>query len=168
MLATLADGTRVRLRPIRPDDKALLVEGLSRLSRESVRRRFLAAKPRFSAAELRYLTEVDGSDHVAMVAVLDGEPGCLVGVARSVRLPGDRETAEMAIVVGDPWQGLGLGGLLADALADAAAGTGVRRIAASMLGDNVPARRLVARVAGRMRDGGVHGGVREVTVELAA
>jgi acetyltransferase len=171
MVATLAGGTRVRIRPIRPGDKALLEDGLRRLGAESVRRRFLAAKPRFSAAELRYLTEVDGAAHVALVAVLEEDPECLVGVARSVRLPDgpdSADTAEMAIVVGDAWQGRGLGRVLADTLGDAAARNGIRRIAATMLGDNVAARRLLARIAGRMQDAGVHAGVREVTVELAA
>jgi RimJ/RimL family protein N-acetyltransferase len=177
MLVSLTDGTRVRVRPIRPDDKPLLEDGLSRLSLESIRRRFLSPKPRFSAAELRYLTEVDGVDHVALVAVLEAAPGCLVAVARSVRLPDSADTAEMAIVVGDAWQGLGLGGALAEALADAVVATGIRRIAATLLGDNVAARRLLSRIAGRLehagetprpvlRDRGVHGGVREVTVEL--
>ena len=35
---------------------------------ETIHRRFLGAKPRFSARELRYLTEVDGVDHIALVA----------------------------------------------------------------------------------------------------
>jgi acetyltransferase len=178
MLVTLADGTGIRIRPIRPADKPLLAEGLTRLSAETIRRRFLSAKPRFSAAELRYLTEVDGRDHVAFVAVLDDDPGCLVGVARSVRMRDRADTAEMAIVVSDDRQGLGLGGALAEILADAALATGIRRIAATMLGDNVPARRLLRRIARHLEDGapggsvlhdgGVHHGVREVTVELVA
>jgi RimJ/RimL family protein N-acetyltransferase len=179
MLVSLTDGTQVRIRPIRPGDKALLEDGLARLSPESVRRRFLAAKPRFSAAELRYLTEVDGHDHVALVGVLASDPGCLVAVARSVRLREQPDTAEMAVVVGDAWQGAGLGAAISEALADAVLHTGVRRIAATMAGDNVPARRLLRRIAGRLegagdaaapvlRDGGVHDGVREVTVQLAA
>jgi RimJ/RimL family protein N-acetyltransferase len=168
VLATLSDGTPVRIRPIEPGDKPLLEDGLRRLSAESIRRRFLAAKPRFSAAELRYLTEVDGTAHVALVAVLEADPGCVLGVARSVQLADEPGTAEMAIVVADAWQGRGLGRTLADALADAAGRTGVRRIVATMSGDNVPARRLLARIAGRMQDGGVRDGVREVTVELAA
>ena len=59
---------------------------MARLSRESIRRRFLAAKPSLSAAELRYLTEVDGSHHIALVAVLDADPDRIVAVARCVRI----------------------------------------------------------------------------------
>ena len=42
--------------------------------RESARLRFLAPKPRFTLAELRYLTEVDHVDHFALVAVLADAP----------------------------------------------------------------------------------------------
>ena len=75
------------IRPIEPGDKELLVNGLRQLSEESIRKRFLAAKPRFTQAELRYLTEVDGVNHIALVAVLEDDPDQLVAVARCVRLP---------------------------------------------------------------------------------
>ncbi len=45
----LTDGTQVWIRPITPDDKWRLQDGLKRLSLETVRRRFHAAKPRFSS-----------------------------------------------------------------------------------------------------------------------
>jgi RimJ/RimL family protein N-acetyltransferase len=164
----LPNGTRVLIRPIEPSDKPKLAEGLRRLSNESIRKRFLAAKPRFSSAELRYLTELDGVNHIALVAVLAGNPDVLVGVARCVRLPDRPDTAEMAIVVGDPWQGQGLGRALATALADAAVAVGIRRFAATLLADNEPARRLMRTFARRLEESQVSGGVREVLVELAA
>ena len=168
MVFELDCGTRVQIRPIEPGDKEKLVTGLRRLSEESIRKRFLAAKPRFTSAELRYLTEVDGFNHIALVAVLADDPDQLVAVARCVRLPDRPDTAEMAIVVGDPWQGQGLGRALATALADAALAVGIRRFAATMLGDNEPARRLMRTFASRLQEGHVYGGVREVLVELAA
>jgi RimJ/RimL family protein N-acetyltransferase len=161
-------GTRVDIRPIEPGDKEKLVTGLRQLSDESIRKRFLAAKPRFTSAELRYLTEVDGCNHIALVAVLEQNPDQLVAVARCVRLPDRPSTAEMAIVVGDPWQNQGLGRAMATALADAALAVGIRRFAATMLGDNEPARRLMRTFARRLEEGHVSGGVREVLVELAA
>src|SRR5688500_6958695 len=157
-----------RIRRIAPDDKERLARGLRQLSLESIRKRFLAAKPRFSRSELRYLTEVDGVNHIALVAVLADDPDQLVAVARCVRLPDRPATAEMAIVVGDPWQGQGLGRELAQRLADAARAAGVRRFAATMLGDNEAARRLMRTFSRRLEEGPVSGGVREVLVELAA
>ena len=66
---TLPDGTPILIRPIEPSDKARLSVALGRLSDATIYRRFLAAKPRLSSAELRYLTEVDGRDHIALVGV---------------------------------------------------------------------------------------------------
>src|SRR5919202_2620374 len=104
MLTRLSDGTCVVVRRIRSDDKHLLAQGLGLLSEESRRRRFLGAKPRLTAAELRYLTEVDGEAHFALVAVLADQLDHVVAVARYVRLREDPSTADAAIVVGDPWQ----------------------------------------------------------------
>jgi protein lysine acetyltransferase len=167
----LRDGTGVLIRRIEPGDKGLLADGLRRLSDETIRRRFLAAKPRFSAAELRYLTEVDGVNHVALVALLASDTELLIGVARWVRLPDAPDTAEIAIVVGDPWQGQGLGRRMTELLADEARAAGIRRFAATMLGDNRPAQRLMATFARRLGDHGaaaLSGGLRDVVVDLAA
>ena len=165
---TLADGTRVVVRPIEPGDKARLADGLRRLSERTIRRRFLAAKPRFSSTELRYLTEVDGVDHIALVAVLADRPDRLVAVARCVRLPDRPATSEMAIVVGDAHQGLGLGRRLAQLLADEARAHGIRRFAATMLGENLPAQRIMQTITERLEGAWAGGGVRELIGDLAA
>jgi GNAT superfamily N-acetyltransferase len=150
MLHVLSDGTRLRLRFIEPDDKALLARGLERMSPASRRQRFLAPKSALSPAELRYLTEIDGRDHVAIVAVLEEDPSTLAGVARYVRDPRRPAEADVAFVVADALQGLGLGRTLGLALADVARGHGVRRFTASLLGTNVAARRLFASIARRV------------------
>jgi protein lysine acetyltransferase len=165
MLLPLPDGTRALVRPIAPDDKALIQEGLRRLSPESVQRRFLGHKRALTAAELRYLTEIDGRDHIALVAVDADDPATLIGVARCVRLE-ERDTAEMAIVVDDRWQGLGLGHVLAEALARAAAAVGVRRFAAVVLADNVPAQRLLGDLLVDLRRSVPSAGVQELVGEL--
>ena len=168
MLFELRRGAQVLIRPIVPGDKAKLSAGLRQLSQETVRKRFLAAKPRFSSTELRYLTEVDGSNHIALIAVLAAAPDQLVAVARCVRLPERPDTAEMAIVVGDPWQGQGLGRALSAQLAAAARAAGIRHFSATMLADNAPARGLMRTFAERLEEGLVSGGLREVRIELAA
>jgi RimJ/RimL family protein N-acetyltransferase len=147
----LSDGTRVTIRPIEASDKQELQDGLHRLSEQTVQRRFLVPKVRFTKAELRYLTEVDGHDHVALVAESDRWPGMIVAVARYVRLNDDPDTAETAIVVSDVLQGLGLGTLLAERLAGIAVLHDVRRFSAEMLGDNVAAHRLMDRLQERLQ-----------------
>ena len=163
----LADGTVVVLRPIEAADKAELQLGLQRLSTESVQRRFMSAKPRFSNAELRYLTEVDGHDHVAIVVELEELPGTVVGVARYVRLPDQDGVAEPAIVVADFLQGKGLGMLLAERLGAEAVANGIHRFAAIMLGENRPAQRLMGRLTDHL-EMHTESGVTEAATELAA
>lgn len=162
---TLPDGTTVRLRFIRAEDKPLLVAGLSRLSADSVHKRFLAPKPRFSSAELRYLTELDGCDHVAIVAVLADDPETLVGVGRFVRDADRPDEAEAAIVIADHLQGQGLGRSLGLLLAEEARARGVRRFTATLLGTNVAAHRLFAAISRRLR-AQVSGGIEELVAEL--
>ena len=166
-LHRLANGLQVFIRDIRPDDKAELQEGLKRLSVETVHKRFLAAKPRFSSSELKYLTEVDGHNHIALVAI-SVTTGRIVAVARAVRLYDQPDTAEWAIVIADPLQGLGLGSELIRLLADRARAEGIERFTATMLGDNEAVHRLLRRANTVFEHDVLHDGVREVTVALAA
>jgi GNAT superfamily N-acetyltransferase len=164
MLLTLPDGTRVRVRPIAPEDKPLLVEGLRRLSPEAAFRRFMSPKVSFSAEELRYLTEVDGHDHIALVAVAADEPARLIAVARCVRVAPD--TADFAIVVGDPWQGMGLGRRLANELARRARAEGITRFSGTMLATNRPAFRIMRGFGRPFEADELSGGVREIVARL--
>jgi RimJ/RimL family protein N-acetyltransferase len=154
-------------RHIRPDDKGRLAVGLQRLSPETRHKRFLMPKPRFSSSELRYLTEIDGFDHVAIVAVSATDPEVFYAVGRFVRLRDDPETAEVAIVVGDELQGKGLGRELGRRLADLARERGVTRFTATLLGDNVAAQRLFASLSARLEHR-TSAGLREMVAELAA
>lgn len=164
----LRSGREVAIRPIRAADAGPLEAAYERLSPESRYRRFLAAKPRLSAHEVRYLTEVDGSDHFALIATLVEDPEVLIGVGRFVRDEGDPTAAEFAIVVGDPYQGEGLGTELIRRLADAAIERGIDRFTATVLADNEAIHRLLHRLAGRFAEYRRSGAVEELTVELAA
>src|SRR4051794_15778939 len=152
----------VSIRPIRPEDREALAAAHTRLSPESIRRRYLAPKPRLTGRELTYLTDVDGVDHVALIA-LDGDE--LVGVGRWVRLPDDPTTAEAAVVVADDHQGHGLGRRLGVALADAARERGIERFNALLLSDNIAAHRLFASISRRLASRH-EAGLEELVVEL--
>jgi RimJ/RimL family protein N-acetyltransferase len=145
------------LRPIAPDDKASLVAGLGRLSDRSVYQRFLAPKPRLTASELRYLTEVDQVDHVALVAVLARSPRTIVGVGRWVRDAERRDQAEIAVVVADDLQGRGVGTRIGEALAEAALARGVTRFTATMLSSNAAAHRLFRKISRHLEGTRAHG-----------
>jgi RimJ/RimL family protein N-acetyltransferase len=169
VIERLPDGAQVVIRPIRADDKRMLAEGLRRLSPESVQRRFLTPKRSFSRAELRYLTEVDGRDHVALVAENPADPvRRLIAVGRFVRLQHDPEAADVAFTVADAWQGRGVGSLLAWHLAHAARNRGIRRFTATMASDNRPAHRLMAKLTRQLEQQHVGGGVDELSFDIAA
>ncbi len=138
----------VRLRPIRPDDLPELRAGLRRLSPDTRFQRFHAAIDDLSAAQWRYLTDVDGHDHVALVACtevpLPGLPtGSIVGVGRFIRAKDDPTTAEIAFVVYDRVQGRGVGRTLRDALVVEGRARGIAIFRAHVLASNVAMRRLL-------------------------
>ncbi len=165
MIHELPDGTLVRLRFVTPSDKTLLASGLDDLSERSRRERFLAPRTHLSTAELRYLTEIDGRDHIAIVAVLESDPDRFAGVARCVRNPRRRDEAEIAVVVADALQGMGLGRTLGAALADVAKSLGVRRFTASLLGTNLAAHRLFHAISRRVQTEYAHG-IADLVAEL--
>jgi GNAT superfamily N-acetyltransferase len=152
VLTRLDDNTPLIVRPIRPEDKALLVTGLAHMSPASRQARFLAPKQRFTLAELRYLTELDGIDHVAYVALRADAPRELVAVGRMVRLNDDPRAAEIAIAVCDAWQRRGVGTLLGDILATAARDRDIRWLTATMAADNEAAHRLFNHVSTQLHE----------------
>jgi RimJ/RimL family protein N-acetyltransferase len=150
----LADGTRVVLRHVRPADGAELRRAFERLTPESRYRRFFGGLTQLTDATLRYLTEVDGQDHVAIVALgespdLKSEVG--LGVARFVRLRDEPTVAEAAVTVVDDAQRKGLGRLLATTLADAARERGIHRFRADVLADNEPMRAIMSEIGAAER-----------------
>ena len=165
MYARLADNTLLYLREIRSDDKERLVEGMRGLSDASIQRRFLGPKPSLSASELRYLTEVDGINHYAIVAFEAGDEERIRAVARFVRLE-DAVAAEAAIVVCDDLQGKGLGSLLARRLSDAARERGIERLTATIASENRAALALMRQIDDRLRGRPVGSSVTELVAQL--
>ena len=123
---TLADGARLRVRPIVPADREPLADAFDRLSDRSRLQRFLGPKPRLSARELDYLTDVDHVTHEALVAI-DETSGEIVGVGRYATGSGGGAGADMALAVVDPWQRRGIGHGLAVRLVERARANGITR-----------------------------------------
>lgn len=145
---TLPNGRVVHLRTIRADDKEQLREGFERLGPRSRYTRFFTGKKALHDADLVYLTEVDGIDHVALVAGEDGEDGRErgLGVARFVRCADDPTVAEPAIAIVDDAQGQGLGGLMLRRLVEAAVERGINRFRCPVLAENDAMQALLADV----------------------
>lgn len=132
----------VETRPVRPDDGPLFCRLWDRLSPETVYRRFHAPL-RSPPLGAHRLVEVDHDLREALVAVVGGE---VVGVARYDRSPGDPGTADVAVVVEDAWQGVGVGRQLLAELTALAGRRGVRRLTADVQTDNDRMVGLVRRL----------------------
>jgi len=109
------DGPKVQIRAVSPGDEDGLREMFSRLSRESINKRFHLPMPRVPDWALAYLIDVDHHDKESLVALVGDE---IVGQAMYARQ--EASEAEVAIVVEDRWQSRGIGQLLLSRLAEEA------------------------------------------------
>jgi GNAT superfamily N-acetyltransferase len=148
----LEDDTVCRIRPIGRDDQGRLRACFAGLSPQSRRQRFFGAKQELTEADLEYLVDADGLNHLAFVAVrLDGNrrESDILGAVRCIRSTPGAETAELAIAVVDEFQGKGVGTLLLDHLMGEAREQGIRRFRFDVLADNTGMRALAKRLGGQ-------------------
>ena len=158
---TLRDGSIAELRPIHPDDRVLLAEGLSQMSIESRFARFGTGIDHLTDAELDYLTNVDHVAHVAWGALIDDEPA---GVGRYVRFS-DADCADIAVTVVDRFQGRGLGRVLFDALIASARANKLDEVCFAVQPFNEVVRRVLAGVEANLEE---VGGLIQGRIDLAA
>src|SRR3954451_12174764 len=140
---TVPDGSIISIRPIAPEDRALLEVAFAELSDESRYRRFLSPMSNLSPAQLDYLIDVDHHDHEAVIALDEGAER-LIGVARYVRTA--ETVAEPAVAVADDWQRRGVGTALLDALVERAIASGITSFLGYVLVDNPAPLRLLEEV----------------------
>ena len=148
--SVLSTGARVVVRPIRPDDEAMMVRFHEGLSDRSVYLRYfhmMTLAHRTAHARLTRVCFVDFDREFVLVAEGHDEEGgapIIMGVARLQRIGAGGE-AEFAVVVADRHQGKGVGGALMRQLIAVARQEGVARLRADILAENGPMRRLCAR-----------------------
>ncbi len=163
----LPDGSEILVQRVTPAARESLRKGFERMSPDSRYLRFFAARPALSEAELTYLTNVDGIDHVAIGALRESEAGVEgVGIARFVRTREEPTCAEPAVAVIDAEQGRGIGGILLDRLIAAALERGITHFRAPVLADNATMKNLLDGYAGVRWTDGDEPGVRVAHVPL--
>lgn len=139
----LRDGSVFYLRPVLPGDSERTTNGPVEFSSETLYRRFQS--PRTPTKSLMtYLFEVDYVHHFVWV-MTEGAEGPVVADARFVREENDQAVAEVAFIVGDDYQGRGIGTFLMGALVVTADYVGVERFTARVLSDNLPMRSILDR-----------------------
>ena len=158
---TLRDGSIAELRPIRPDDRVLLVEGLSQMSIESRFARFGTGVDHLTDAELDYLTNVDHVGHVAWGATIAGAPA---GVGRYIRFS-DAACADIALAVVDKFQGRGLGRVLFEALVASARVNDIEELCFAVQPSNESVQRILSGVEAHLEE---VGGLMEGRIEVAS
>ncbi len=156
----LRDGRTVLLRPIKPEDEPMWLEMFQSFSEESVRFRFFQIlKDTPHETRIRY-TNIDYDREIAIVPELvEGGKRRILGVVR-VSLEPDRKTGEIAFIVGDPWQKLGLGTKMVDYALEICKDMKVEKLYAVMLPENYRAISLMKKMGFRityLNDGTVKG-----------
>jgi acetyltransferase len=134
----LLDGRQIKLRPICPEDAPLLQEGFAQLSPQSIYMRFLQAVTGLSDEQANHFATVDYLDRMALVGTADvNGKEWVVAVARYNTIEGDEPgLAEAAIIVGDNYQGVGLGKILMERLLQYGRQHGVRTLVATVHSSN--------------------------------
>jgi acetyltransferase len=141
---SLWDGRTVLLRPIKPEDEPLWFEMFQNFSEESVHNRFFyLIKDTPHAVRIRYC-DIDYSKEIAIVAELQKERYRILGVVR-LTIDTDKKSGEVAFIVADPWQGLGLGSAMVDYMIEICKDIGLETIYARILPHNHRAIKLVKK-----------------------
>jgi acetyltransferase len=160
ILWTLRDGREVLLRPIKPEDEPLWLEMFQNFSEESIRYRFFQMlKDTPHEVRVRYCN-IDYDREIAIVAELAEEGRRkILGVSR-LSIEPDGKSGEMAFIVGDKWQGLGLGTKMVDYVLEIAKEMGIETVFAIMLPDNYRALSITKKMGFKLEylnDGTVRG-----------
>lgn len=145
----------ITIRPVRVEDKGLIVEAFSALEPRSIYRRFFFDKKELSDAELRRLTEPDGMrDAVLVATVPSGSGERIVGLGRYT---GNGGCTQLAFTVEEDYQGRGIATRLLRRLIHLARENGISRFEAHVLAGNGPMlsvlRHSGLQVTERERDG---------------
>jgi len=155
---TLKDGNQVTIRPIRPEDEPLMVKFHETLSDRSVYLRYfgsLSLSRRVAHERLLRICFGDYDREMALVAErTDPATGerQIIAVGRMNKLHAKNE-AEVAVLVSDRYQNLGLGKELLRRVVQVARDEKLSQVSAEMLPDNVGMQAIMRGLGFRVRTG---------------
>jgi len=146
---TLKDGTAALVRPIRPEDEPLVVKFHKQLSEDTVYLRYFqttSLRYRTSHDRLRRVCFIDYDREMALVALrmVEGSNE-VMGIGRLIKLHG-RNEGEIAVVIADRYQRLGLGTELSRLLVRIARDERVEKLQATMLPQNAGMQTVFRRL----------------------
>jgi acetyltransferase len=133
---TVKGNIRIFIRPVKPEDAPLFTDLFKILSPTSIYYRFFAPIKALKPEMLARFTQIDYDREIAMVAIQENEnQEKLLGVARIIG-DSDGKQGEFAVVVGDPWHGIGIGAVLLQKCLDIAKKRGYESIMGCVLREN--------------------------------
>jgi acetyltransferase len=142
----LADGSDIKIRPIRPEDAGIEQSFVHELSSESKHFRFMQGLNELTQQMLVRFTQLDYSRELALIAVQQhDEKETMLGVARYVT-NSDGESCEFAVVVADKYHHKGIGSHLMNALMGAARQRGLKTMKGEILANNRNMQLLARRL----------------------
>jgi len=131
-----ADGRRILIRPVKPEDAPLFTALFKVLSPTTIYYRFFGMLKELKPEMLARFTQIDYDREVALVAIdEDSQSDSMLGVARIIGDP-DGKTGEFAVLVGDAWQGKGIGSNLLEKCLLIAAKQGFETVHGIVLHEN--------------------------------
>lgn len=145
------DGTRFKLRPIRPDDEPALIEMCARSAPEDLRLRFFGPMKELSHTLAARFTQIDYDREMALVAEGASAAGIL-GVSRIIIEPNFKR-AEFAVMVRSDLKGRGLGYRLMQAILSYARSRGVECVVGDVLNENTVMRQMTHALGGTLSPG---------------
>ena len=141
-----AGGLKVFFRPIMPTDEPLEKEFLYSLSEDSIAKRFFAPLKSFSRADILHWVNVDYQDEMAVIGLVEEEGREKMAAVGRYILSKSTNLAEVAYLVGDNYQGKGIGTYLLKQLVRIARANGIDGFVAEVLSENVAAQRLMYKM----------------------
>lgn len=130
----LPDGLAILIRPIRPEDEALMRAFFAKVTEEDLRLRFFAPVKEMTHVFIARLTQLDYSRAIAFVAMAEGS-GEMLGAVR-LHADANYEKGEFAILVRFDLKGRGLGWLLMQLMIEYARAEGLGVVMGQVLREN--------------------------------
>jgi acetyltransferase len=148
--ATTRGLIKILIRPIRPEDAPLMTELFDSLTARSIYQRFLSPMKRLSGSMLARFTQIDYDREIALVAFREEKPReQMMGISRVI-IEHDLTNAEFSVLVGDAWQGKGVGAELLKNSLRIARERGIESIWGLVLTENIQMLALARKLGFKM------------------
>jgi GNAT superfamily N-acetyltransferase len=145
---TLRNGLAVTIRPLRADDRERVARAVRLLDRETVYLRLFSYRNELTESGLERIMRVDPEREIALVVTTDaGADEIIIGSGRcfvAQQVDGSR-TAEVAFVVEEDYQGLGIARRLLARFVEVARTKGISMLEADVLAENKAMLAVFAR-----------------------